>query len=552
MNIPKFLTNKIVLCCISGLFFGLSFPPVNLYFLVFIAFAIYIYIVITSETYKQVILRTYLIFVVWEMFAVSWIGLSGFTKPEYFMVIGGLLTGVLHPIVYLLPPTVIFFFIARNLKFKKHQELILLLLPPVWIAFEYLQTTNELTFPWLALAYTQTYNLSKVQYIDITGMYAVTLWICMISIVLFYGARKILKREWQLKSKQAVVTAMTILVLYFLPDLYSMATSPGEKFTKNYDDGKLNVAIIQPNKNPWFKWSSDQIQITKEYVGLMKDAADNKPKPELIILPETSLPYILRMPLNESKHIIIKEFVDKVDIPVLIGTPDILYYPDTVNVPPDARKFEDGRRYDVFNSAVLLEKGVEKDNYQSHDKFKLVIGSERMPYQDRLLFLRDLIKMSVGLSNFQIGKDTVLFDMDGKYKFNTAICYESVFPEFFAHYVDMGADFSVIITNDGWWGKLFGTYQHNQYAVFRSIENRRWIARSANTGISCTIDPYGNMYDATEINERAIINTEIGIRKDKTFFTRNGDVFSKLMIWISILSFFIALAVKYKNKRKTT
>lgn len=482
------------------------------------------------------------------MISISWIGLSGFTKPEYFMIIGGFMTAVLHPIVYLLPPTVIFFFVARNMKFKKNQELILLFLPPIWIAFEYLQTTNELTFPWLSLAYTQTYNLHKVQYIDITGMYTVTLWITIIAILLFFGVRKLLNREWQLKGGKTVILGVIIIFIYFIPDFYAFITSPSEKYTKNFEDGKIDVGIVQPNKNPWFKWGSDQFEITKEYVKLMEEAADHKPRPKLIILPETSLPYVLRMPMNETKHAIIKTFVQEQGIPVLIGTPDILYYPDTGYVPPDAREFSDGRKYDIFNTAILMEKNVKKEDYQTHDKFKLVIGSERMPYQNRLLFLRDLIKWSVGLSNFQIGKDTVLFDLDGKYKFNTAICYESVFPEFFAHYVDMGAEFSVIITNDGWWGKLFGTYQHNQYATFRAVENRRWIARSANTGISCTIDPYGNMYDVSNVNERAIINSEIGIRKEKTFYTTHGDVFSKIMILVSIATLIIAIGLKFRKR----
>ena len=484
----------------------------------------------------------------WELIAISWIGLSGFSKPEYFMVIGGLLTAVLHPIVYLLPPTILFFFVARNIKFKIHPELILIVLPPIWIAFEYLQTINELTFPWLSLAYTQTYNLSKVQYIDITGMYAITIWIIIISILLFMGFRRISFKKWEIKSKNSFALLLLILAIYFIPDMYNMITSAKSEYTNNFSDGTLNVAIVQPNKDPWKKWSTDQIAITEEYTGLMKDAANGKPKPQLIILPETSLPYVLRMPMNAPKHEIIKSFVDRTGIPVLIGAPDIVYYSDTDNVPVDAREFSDGDKYDVFNTAILIEKGVKINDYQTHDKFKLVIGSERMPYQDKLIFLRDMIKFTVGLSNFQIGKDTVLFDLDGKYKFNTAICYESVFPEFFANYVDMGADFSVIITNDGWWGKMFGTYQHNQYATFRAIENRRWIARSANTGISCTIDPYGNMYDATEIHERTIINSTIGIRKEKTFFTKNGDILSKLMIIITIITFLSAIIRKIWRK----
>ncbi|HLT23917.1 MAG TPA: apolipoprotein N-acyltransferase [Ignavibacteria bacterium] len=536
----------------AGMCFGLSFPPVNLYFLVFIGFALYAYIVTTAETYRQVIFRTYVIFLVWEMIAISWIGLSGFTKPIYFQVIGGLLTGVLHPIFYFLPPTIIFFFIARNVKFKKHQELILLFLPPIWIAFEYLQILNEFTFPWLSLAYTQTYNLSKIQYIEITGMYGISLWICVIGLMLFYGYRRISRKKWQLKSRQTVTFAAMIVLVYFLPNIYAMVTSSYDKYTQNFDDGKLPVGIIQPNKNPWFKWDSDHFEITKEYVGLMEKSSQMKPKPELIILPETSLPYVMRMPINESKHMFIKEFVVTSGIPVLIGTPDILYYPDSGYVPPDARVFSDGEKYDIFNSAVLVEKGVKREEYQTHDKFKLVIGSERMPYQDKALFLQDFIKWSVGLSNFQIGKDTVVFNLDDKYEFNTAICYESVFPNFIREYVDRGSEFIVIITNDGWWGKLFGTYQHNQYAVFRSIENRRWIARSANTGISCTIDPYGNMYDATPINERVVFNTEIGIRKEKTFYTKHGDILANVMLFLMLSGFAYAIILKYRNKKKTT
>lgn len=510
----------------------------------------YAYIVTTAETYRQVIFRTYIIFLVWELIAISWIGLSGFTKPIYFQVVGGLLTAFLHPIFYFLPPTIIFFFIARNAKFRKHQELILLFLPPVWIGFEYLQVLNEFTFPWLSLAYTQTYNLSKIQYIELTGMYGISLWILMIGLLLFYGYRRLSKGKWPLKSRQTAMLGVVIIILYFIPDLYTMVTSSHKKYTENFDDGKITVGIVQPNKNPWFKWDSDQFEITKEYVGLMEESAKMKPKPELIILPETSLPYVMRMPLNESKHIFIKDFVVNSGIPVLIGTPDILYYGDTLTPPPDAREFSDGDRYDIFNSAVLVEKGVKKENYQTHDKFKLVIGSERMPYQDRVLFLRDFIKWSVGLSNFQIGKDTVLFNLDDKYTFNTAICYESVFPNFIRDYINRGSEFIVIITNDGWWGKLFGTYQHNQYAVLRAIENRRWIARSANTGISCTIDPYGNMYNATEINVREIFNTEIGIRKEKTFYTKHGDILADTMIFLMLAGFAYAIVLKYRKKKK--
>jgi apolipoprotein N-acyltransferase len=153
------------------------------------------------------------------------------------------------------------------------------------------------------------------------------------------------------------------------------------------------------------------------------------------------------------------------------------------------------------------------------------------------------------LSSYQLGEDTTIFLLDNKYKFNTAICFESVFPRFFSKFVEKGAQFSVIITNDAWWGKFFGTYQHNQFATLRAIENRRWIVRCANTGISCFIDPYGNMYDKTQINEKALFSGEIGIRNDKTFYTNNGDVFSIICFYISTGLLLSGILVKIFRKK---
>ncbi|MEZ4822357.1 MAG: hypothetical protein R2942_08010 [Ignavibacteria bacterium] len=96
-------------------------------------------------------------------------------------------------------------------------------------------------------------------------------------------------------------------------------------------------------------------------------------------------------------------------------------------------------------------------------------------------------------------------------------------------------------------GYIFQTYQHNRFAVFRAIENRRWIARCANTGISDFIDPKGNFYLETEINEKANLIHEVGLINKKTFYTENGDVFSEGCLLVSMLllggSFF------FRNKK---
>ena len=87
----------------------------------------------------------------------------------------------------------------------------------------------------------------------------------------------------------------------------------------------------------------------------------------------------------------------------------------------------------------------------------------------------------------------------------------------------------MIITNDGWWGKLAGTYQHNQFAVLRAVETEFGLRRCANTGISDFIDPYGNMFDKTEINQKTHIVREIGLKSGKTFYTEHGCIFKKFV-----------------------
>jgi len=284
------------------------------------------------------------------------------------------------------------------------------------------------------------------------------------------------------------------------------------------------------------------------YIDQINTIKTDHPDVGLIILPETALPYYFRERIFEERLEMLLNVCDSIETPLLIGTPDLVYYKDQNTAPGDAKIMKSsGLKYDTYNSAVLFEPEKDPDDFQKHQKIKLVIGSERMPYQEILSFTKSIISWGVGLSSWQIGQDTNIFTLPGEVKFNTAVCYESVYPEFFAGFVNKGAEFSVIITNDGWWGKFFGTYQHNRFAVFRAIENRRWIARCANTGISDFIDPQGNYYLETEINEKANIIHEVGLIKEKTFYTENGDVFSEGCLVTGLL--FFAFSFFYRNKK---
>lgn len=488
--------------------------------------------------------RTYFIFFIASLVAVSWISLSGFQEnADRFLILSGVFVLVVYPLFFL-PPVLIFYLINKNLTRLKTGYISLIFFPFLWTGFEYVQTLGQINFPWIFAGNSQTYNLNKIQYADVTGVFGVSFWICAISVLMFYLFKKLSKHDWKYLSAKSAVIFLVIIFLYFLPDVYNSYS------VKKYsDEGKIKIGIVQPNVNPWKKWSGkNQKDLINGYTEQIKQIHSENPDVKLVILPETALPYYFREAYFEERFFIIKNLCDSLNLPLLIGTPDLRIYEDQSAAPVDARIMKNtGQKYDAYNSAVLFEPELDKNNFQKHDKIKLVIGSERMPYQELFPFIKNFIEWGVGIGNWQIGKDTNIFNLPDGAVFNTAICYESVYPEFFASFVNKGADFSVIITNDGWWGKLFGTYQHNRFAVFRAIENRRWIARCANTGVSDFIDPEGNMYLETEINEKANIVFNLGLIKEKTFYTSHGDLFSKICLFSGILVF--ALSFLFRKSK---
>jgi apolipoprotein N-acyltransferase len=187
--------------------------------------------------------------------------------------------------------------------------------------------------------------------------------------------------------------------------------------------------------------------------------------------------------------------------------------------------------------------------YQTYRKIVLVPFGERIPYADAVPFLIKPLKWGVGISNWSRGKDTTVFRLEDGLRFSTVICYESVFPGFVREFVRKGADFLVIITNDGWYGKSSGPYQHAAYAIFRAIENRRAVVRSANTGISEFINPYGQYIGKlTKLEERATLFANIPIDDQITFYSEHGNWIAHLAEIIASASIILGLFLKFRHK----
>jgi apolipoprotein N-acyltransferase len=130
-----------------------------------------------------------------------------------------------------------------------------------------------------------------------------------------------------------------------------------------------------------------------------------------------------------------------------------------------------------------------------------------------------------------------------------AICYESVYPSFLRHFVANGANLLAVITNDGWYGRSSGPYQHEQFAVLRAIENRRWIVRSANTGISCVIDDRGRYVKDLPLFVSGSITERVPLIERKTIYTQLGDFIAVPSMMYALIAFIYVFVSWLVNRR---
>ncbi len=196
--------------------------------------------------------------------------------------------------------------------------------------------------------------------------------------------------------------------------------------------------------------------------------------------------------------------------------------------------------YDMYNAAAQVDTSLVE---QVYIKSKLVIGVETMPYPEYLGFLRKLtVRLggtfrSNGMQDFREN----LYSRDDSTGIAPVICYESIFGEFVTDYLKKDGGFIFVITNDGWWGDTPGHRQHQSYARIRAIENRRSVARSANTGISSLINQKGQVLQRTNYWEPDALRGELNVNDKITFYTRHGDYIARIAYFFSLLVFLYTL-----------
>ncbi len=523
------IRQKIFLAALFGLMLGLSYPPFPTGFLAFFAFTPLFALIESTEQPGQVFRLSYAGFFIFNLITLYWPGGFVHGKDLYLMTAGASLL-IAHPLFFFIP--VYLFTAARK---RLGFETSLLLFPVFWVSFEYVHSVTQLAFPWLLLGNTQSYDLSALQFSSLTGVYGVSFWIVSINVLSYSIYANLRRKRWQLADWKPPIAIAGVVVLYLLPKLY------GHEVLKNYSDAgspSVRIGIVQPNIDPFEKWEGKPDPQLSILQGMTADVA--RSRPDLILWPETAVPYYLSEPRHSVQLAMIKQQVDTLNVNLLTGVPEIVRYPDQASAPLGSKAFSDGTAYETFNACMLFT--PDSGEIQKYAKMLLVPFAERVPFSDLLTGL-NAAKWNFGLGGWNVGRSQTLFaiNLAGKstggreIKFSTLICYESIFPGFVAGFVREGAEFLTVITNDSWWGNTSGPYQHIEIGILRAIENRRWVVQCSNGGISGFVDPSGHLHEATTMFARGVAVADIAAHKELTFYTTFGDWFAQICSIITLL-----------------
>jgi apolipoprotein N-acyltransferase len=298
------------------------------------------------------------------------------------------------------------------------------------------------------------------------------------------------------------------------------------------DREKIRISLVQGNIEQAKKWDPKyKNYIMERYAELSREAA--KERPDLIIWPEAATPGLILKNLELHRKVV--NLVREGNCHFLIGSAE---YPKFREPPAEFRQ--------IGNTALFFS--PEGKVLGQYIKIQLVPFAEYVPYGGVIPWPRFIVPED--MSSYEVpGREVTIFDID-EASFGVLICWESIFPGLFRKAVQKGAGFMVNITNEGWFNKPTIYHQYLAMNVFRAIENRVYLVRCANTGISCFINPQGGIERlkdtaGKEIFVMGVLSGSVVPKSKRTFYTRYGD----WLPWLSILGSIVLIALALLRRR---
>lgn len=391
-----------------------------------------------------------------------------------------------------------------------------------YIAMEYLHQTWDLAFPWMTLGNGLSGMHQLAQWYEYTGVYGGSLWILLSNIFAFEAYKAIRKNTVSKPNFKPLFVWVAVIIL--------PATLSVLKYNQ-YEEKSLpvNVVAVQPNIDPYTKFDGySGFQQLNTLITLSDSVAQTNT--EYFVWPETAIPTETDEALvrENSYYLTAQQFLSKYkNASLLTGI--------------ESYKLEADKKQH-FNAAMQVENSA---NVQFYHKSKLVPGVEKMPFPGLLSVLAPVFAGFGGtIGGWGWQENPEVFYAYSGIGTTPVICYESLWGEWVAEAVKNGAQFITVITNDAWWGNTSGKDQHLLYAKLRAIETRRYVVRSANTGISAFINQKGDVLQQTKWWTRAAIKADINLNDHITLYVRTGDIIAKLA---SAFALILALYLVFKR-----
>jgi len=524
----------ILLSVLSGLLLSISWPVNGFTPLIFVALVPLLYVqqIMGDTNRKGIFWLSWLTFLIWNVLTTWWIWYSTAIGSIAAFVLNALFTAIVFYLYHL----------SKKWFYKNKKGSWILIF--YWVSWEYFHLNWDLSWSWLNLGNVFSSNPKIIQWYEYTGTFGGAVWVLLINILIFNIIKKVIEKR---EVKSSIVNIAILILVVIIPIFYSVSI-----YNSYEEKGKdLDVIVVQPNIDPYEEqYSLSPDSILSRNLSLALPLVDENTR--YIVMPESALQEdIWEGAFNNS--FTIQRLYNKVreynNLNIITGATTYKMIGRGEKMNNAARKFSKvDKYYYAYNTALFIDKS---GMLQTHHKSKLTPGVEIMPSWGILKPIESLA-IDLGGTTGTLGRDkeaVVFYDKDSIGS-SPIICYESIYGEFVTNTIKRGGELIFVITNDGWWGNTPGHKQHLSYSSLRAIETRRWVARSANTGISAFINERGDILQQTKYWEADVLKHTVKANSELTYYVKNGDYIASTSAYISILVFLIAFTQGFLRKKR--
>jgi apolipoprotein N-acyltransferase len=383
----------------------------------------------------------------------------------------------------------------------------LLLASPAWVTGELGRQYVWDGFPWELLGYSQVTWLPVAQLASVVGVYGLS---ALLALSASAAALLIVDRDPRGRVRRF---APAVCTLIFVLGATAWGSRRLSVSTMTSVGEPVRVAVLQGNVEQGQKWDPRLVdEISERYLAMTREALAGGAK--LILWPESSTPYLFERDLVRGGAV--RRLAREGQATLLIGSDQV------EPIKPAAPGEKPLYRY--YNAAFLVK--PDGSVGAVYRKMHLVPFGEYVPLKRLLFFVGPIVEAA---GDFTPGTEPVVLPV-GSHEASTAICYEVIYGNMIRNSVQQGSELLTTITNDAWYGRSSAAYQHWDQASMRAIENGRYLARAANTGISGFVDPYGRVLDRSQLFEQKLLIQDLRFLSGRTIYSRIGD----LVAWLSL------------------